>query len=67
MSQGQVKWFNGNKGFGFIAQEDGGPDVFVHHSEIKASKSKSLKQGDKVIFNIGPGRKGPAALNVIIT
>jgi len=66
MAQGIVKWFNDSKGFGFIAQEDNGPDVFVHHSEIKESKTRSLKEGDRVIFDIGPGRKGPAALNVVV-
>ena len=66
MAQGTVKWFNNSKGFGFITQEDGGPDVFVHESEIKESETKSLKEGDRVMFNIGLGRKGPAALNVTI-
>jgi len=66
MAQGIVKWFNNSKGFSFIAQEKDGPDVFVHHSEIKESKTRSLKEGDKVIFNIGAGRTGPTALNVVL-
>lgn len=67
MTIGKVKWFNEKKGFGFIAQEDGGPDVFVHYSEIKKSETKALKEGDRVQFTIGLGRKGPAALSVIVT
>jgi len=66
MAHGIVKWFNDSKGFGFIAQEDGGPDVFVHHSGIKEPKTRSLKEGDKVIFDIETGRKDHTALNVVI-
>jgi len=58
-----VKWFNDKKGFGFIEQEDG-PDVFVHHSNIDTSGFKSLKEGDRVTFEIEEGKKGPTALNV---
>ena len=65
MSNGTVKWFNDQKGFGFIEQEDG-PDVFVHHSAINASGFRSLKEGDKVTFDIEQGQKGPAAANVTI-
>jgi len=63
MARGTVKWFNDKKGFGFIEQEDG-PDVFVHHSNISAKGFRSLKEGDRVTFDIEQGRKGPTALNV---
>jgi CspA family cold shock protein len=63
MANGTVKWFNDRKGYGFIEQEDG-PDVFVHHSGIDAAGFKSLKEGDKVTFDIEDGPKGPSAVNV---
>ena len=63
MARGKVKWFNENKGFGFIEQENG-DDVFVHHSEIQGSGFKMLSEGDSVVFEIGSGQKGPAAKNV---
>ena len=63
MPNGTVKWFNDKKGFGFIEQENG-PDVFVHHSNIVATGFKSLKEGDRVTFNIEQGKKGPTAVSV---
>ena len=65
MTNGTVKWFNDRKGFGFIEQENG-EDVFVHHSRINASGFKSLKEGDRVTFDIEQGEKGFSALNVTI-
>jgi cold shock protein len=65
MADGTVKWFNDQKGFGFIEQENG-PDVFVHHSGINATGFKSLKEGDQVSFDITQGPKGPSATNVTI-
>jgi cold shock protein len=65
MANGIVKWFNDKKGLGFIEQEDG-PDVFVHHSAINATGFKSLKEGDRVSFDIEKGPKGPSAANVTV-
>ncbi len=64
MAEGTVKWFNDAKGFGFIEQ-DNGPDVFVHFSEIQAEGFKSLSEGDRVSFEITDGEKGPQAANVV--
>ncbi len=61
MAQGTVKWFNAEKGFGFIEQDGGGADVFVHYSEISGSGFKSLDEGARVEFEIGQGQKGPQA------
>jgi CspA family cold shock protein len=63
MVEGTVKWFNDAKGFGFIEQ-DGGTDVFVHHSEIQSEGFKSLDEGARVSFEVTDGAKGPAATNV---
>jgi CspA family cold shock protein len=63
MPQGTVKFFNTEKGYGFITRDDG-DDVFVHYSNIEGSGYRSLTEGQSVEFEIGPGRKGPEALNV---
>ena len=63
MAKGIVKWFNENKGYGFIEQ-DNGEDIFVHHSEIQGTGFKTLSEGDRVSFEVGAGKKGPAAQNV---
>ena len=62
--QGTVKWFNNEKGFGFIAPDSGSKDVFVHHSAIVATGYRSLAEGDRVEFAIEQGTKGPAAADV---
>ena len=64
MAQGIVKWFNSEKGFGFIAQDGGGPDVFVHYSAVSGSGFRSLDEGQRVVFEIGQGQKGPQAQDV---
>lgn len=63
MAEGTVKWFNDSKGFGFIQQE-GGNDLFVHHSAIQGEGFKSLTEGARVSFDVVAGQKGPAAENV---
>jgi CspA family cold shock protein len=63
--KGTVKWFSSEKGFGFIAPEDGSKDLFVHHSEIQSNgQFASLSDGQSVEFEVGEGKKGPCAVNV---
>lgn len=64
MAKGTVKWFNDAKGFGFITPDDGGKDLFVHHSAIQGSGFHSLSEGDKVEYEAQQGQKGPQAGNV---
>jgi cold shock protein len=64
MPQGTVKWFNAEKGYGFIAPDDGTADVFVHHSAIQADGFRTLEESQRVEFTAGPGRKGPQAEEV---
>jgi cold shock protein len=64
MSTGTVKWFNAEKGFGFITQDDGGPDVFVHFSAIAGDGYRNLEENQKVEFEVTQGQKGPQGANV---
>jgi CspA family cold shock protein len=64
MPEGIVKWFNGEKGYGFITPEDGGKDVFVHYSAIEGGGYKSLEEGQRVSFELAQGQKGPQADHV---
>jgi CspA family cold shock protein len=63
MIEGTVKWFNESKGFGFLSRE-GGPDVFVHHSEIRSGGFRTLTEGERVRFEVADSPKGPRAVNV---
>ncbi len=64
MARGTVKWFNPEKGYGFITPDEGGKDLFVHHSAIQAEGFRSLNEGEKVEFEVTQGQKGPQAVNV---
>ncbi|GHF04262.1 MULTISPECIES: cold-shock protein [Amycolatopsis] len=64
MAQGTVKWFNSEKGFGFITPDEGGGDVFVHYSEIQGRGFRTLEENQRVEFEIGQGQKGPQATGV---
>jgi CspA family cold shock protein len=64
MATGTVKWFNAEKGFGFIAQDGGGPDVFVHYTAINSAGFRSLEENQAVEFDVTQGPKGPQAENV---
>jgi CspA family cold shock protein len=64
VSTGTVKWFNADKGYGFITPDDGGNDLFVHHSEVKTTGYATLNENQKVNFEVGQGKKGPCANNV---
>lgn len=64
MPQGQVKWFNDSKGYGFITPSDGSSDLFVHHSDVQMEGFKTLSEGQTVEFEVTEGQKGPRAVNV---
>ncbi|MET0504949.1 MAG: cold-shock protein [Luteibacter sp.] len=66
MAEGTVKWFNDAKGFGFITQDEGGPDVFVHFRSIQSTGFKSLHEGQRVEYTVSQGQKGPQADNVTV-
>ncbi|GHE39377.1 MULTISPECIES: cold-shock protein [Streptomyces] len=65
MATGTVKWFNAEKGFGFIAQDGGGADVFAHYSNIATQGFRELQEGQKVTFDVTQGQKGPQAENIV--
>jgi CspA family cold shock protein len=64
MAQGTVKWFSQEKGYGFITPDEGGEDLFVHHTGIEGEGFKNLEEGEKVTYEVSQGRKGPQAVNV---
>jgi cold shock protein len=64
VSTGTVKWFNSEKGYGFITPDDGSNDLFVHHSEVKTTGYANLNENQKVSYEVGQGKKGPCATNV---
>jgi len=66
VASGTVKWFNDDKGYGFITPDDGGTDLFVHHSNIQMSGFKSIKDGQRVSYEAAQGKKGPEANNVTV-
>jgi len=66
MSTGVVKWFNAEKGFGFIVPDDGGKDLFAHYSEIRSEGYKTLQDNQRVSFDVDQGQKGPSAKNIQI-
>ena len=66
MASGTVKWFSNEKGYGFIARDDGGGDLFVHFSAVEGDGYRSLSEGDEVTFDVGEGAKGPQAQNVVV-
>ena len=65
LSRGKVKWFNEKKGFGFIVEAGGGPDIFVHYTAIASEGFKTLSEGEEVEFTLTQGPKGPQAVNVV--
>jgi cold shock protein len=65
LASGTVKWFNDTKGYGFIAPDEGGKDIFVHHSNVAGTGFKTLNEGAKVEFEVREGTKGPEATNVV--
>ncbi|MFE3268075.1 cold-shock protein [Streptomyces sp. NPDC059215] len=65
MASGTVKWFNAEKGFGFIEQSGGGPDVFAHYSNISGNGFRELVEGESVTFDVAQGQKGPQAENIV--
>ena len=66
MNNGTVKWFNAQKGFGFITNDGTGEDIFVHFSGIAAEGYKSLEEGQKVVYDVTEGNRGPQAINVVL-